>query len=109
MEFRKVIYIKKSEEKFCDKYLKNEPKNEDECLPEGCQYVNTAVFDDGHEMDIKLCGVRYEEGSVNTAWTEAVLFFDRREVACSEVCEEYTGTWELEHNGNKYIVEVKAV
>ena len=109
MEYRKVIYITKGEEKFCNKYLTVEPKSEEDCLPDGCQMVRTAEFDNGYEMDVKLCGVCYEEGGCNTAWTEAVLFKNRCEVACTDVADEYTGEWELEHDGNKFVVEVKAL
>lgn len=61
----------------------------------------TAVFPDGIEMDIKCCGSR--DGP---SWTEAVLFDHGTEAACSEVCEEFLGTWELEHDGILYITEV---
>ena len=51
MEYRKVIYITKGEEKFCNKYLTVEPKSEEDCLPDGCQMVSTAEFDNGYEME----------------------------------------------------------
>lgn len=90
-------------------YLSHEPESEDDAyLHEDDIIRETAVFDDGKEMDIKCCGVRYEEGSVNTAWTEAVLFDGNRgEIACSEVGEEFLGTWKLhDKEGNAYIVDV---
>lgn len=36
--------------------------------------MHTAIFGNGIEMDIKLCGVQYEDGGFNKPWTEAVLF-----------------------------------
>ena len=59
-------------------------------------------------MDIDICGVdRYEEGSVNAPWTQAVLFTpEGREVCCSYVEESYTGEWELDYNDNTYLVNI---
>ena len=58
-------------------------------------------------MDIKCCGVQYEEGGVNTAWTEAVLFKNGSEVCHSEPNEGFFGEWTLETNGDEYVVNVK--
>lgn len=68
----------------------------------------TAVFEDGYEVDVKCCGVQYEENESagNSAWTEAVLFLYGREVYCTSVEETFFGIWELESAGMKYLVEV---
>lgn len=66
----------------------------------------TITFLEGYEMDIKCCGVQYEEGGNNVAWTEAVLFKDGCEVACSEPSEEFFGEWELEDKGITFKGEV---
>ena len=106
--FEKLI-VKKEELAFINKALTFEPKNENEVvIGEDNNIIHTVTFPNGYFMDIKCCGVQYQEDSNNTAWTEAVLF-DKEgyEVSCSEVEEEYTGLWELEDDeGNIYICEV---
>lgn len=69
----------------------------------------TAVFRDGMEMDIKICKVEFIDGECNTPYTEAVLFKDGYEVACSTPSEGLEGEWELEYNDVLYqvIVEVE--
>lgn len=92
-----------------NRYLEEEPENETECFSEDDRITYTAKFEDGTEMDIDCCGVQYEEGGSNTAWTQAVLYNSNgRELCCSEVMDEYDGTWELEYDGKKYIAEVVA-
>lgn len=92
-----------------NRYLKEQPENESECFSEDDRITYTAKYEDGTEMDIDCCGVQYEEGGSNTAWTQAVLFNSNgRELCCSEVMDEYAGTWELEYDGKKYIAEVIA-
>ena len=66
----------------------------------------TVQFPEGYEMDIKCCGVQYEEGGNNVAWTEAVLFKDGCEVAVSEPSEDFWGEWELEADGITFKGEV---
>jgi len=65
---------------------------------------HTAKFDNGIEVDVKLCGV--DDGY---PWTEAVMFKNGSEVCCTEVCEEYLGEWEFEYNGDQYIVYVEVM
>ena len=76
-------------------------------MGEDSTIVYTARFDDGMEMDIKVCGVQFREGENNRPWTEAVLFRDGSEVACTEPAEDYFGLWEIEYEGVKYSVLVK--
>ena len=68
------IAITPEEDAFIEKALTVEPGSESECFSEDETLIKTASFDNGMEMDIKLCGVQYHEGESNTAWTEAVLF-----------------------------------
>ena len=84
------------------KYLTEEPKTEKECLGEDETITYTTKFDDGIEMDIKCCGVQFNENESNTAWSEAVLFQNGCEVACSEPSDGFEGEWELEHDGVIY-------
>ena len=91
-------------------YTDVEPSNRDECLSEDATITYTARFDNGYQMDIKCCGVQYHEGETNTAWTEAVLFdANGCEICFSEPSDEYFGMWELEADGDTYIVYVKSV
>ena len=108
MKFKKVITISKEEAEQINKYLHVEPTCADECLGEDAVIVNTAKFDDGIEMDIKCCGVQYEEQSEsNTAWTEAVLFHNGIQECYTEPSDEYLGEWICEYDGNEYIVIVE--
>lgn len=80
---------------FLDADKESEYQGEDNTI------IYTAQFPDDIEMDIKCCGCK--DGP---SWTEAVLFEHGCQVACSEVCESYLGTWELEHNGIIYTTDV---
>lgn len=63
---------------------------------------HTAVFDNGFEMDIKLCGA-----DDDYPWAEAVLFDENGGELChTDVEEEYFGVWELEYDGDTYIAEI---
>ena len=102
-EYIEKIYV--SEE--IEKCLK-EPTDESECLDEDETLINTVTFSNGFQMDIKCCGIKYEEGGCNSAWTEAVLFDDKgNELCCTDVCDVYFGEWTLEHGINKYTVIVE--
>lgn len=90
-----------------DKWL-SEPENEDDYnnnyLSEDDTFCTTAFFENGYQMDVKCCGVQYEEGTSNACWTEAVLFNSNgSEMGCSEPSDEYLGEWTIEDfNGNIY-------
>ena len=107
--FREEITISKELADLIDHYLNYEPKDEDECFGEREPPITETInFGDGIEMDVQCCGVRDEEGGCNTAWTQAVLFYNGYEVCCSDVGDEFTGEWELEDaEGNKYVGVVK--
>lgn len=108
MEYKKFIKVPKRQMMQINRYLNIEPTCEDECFGENETITNTAVFSDNIEMDIKCCGVRYDKNATsNTAYTEAVLFKNGCEVCCSEPSDEYTGTWTLEYNNDKYTVTVE--
>lgn len=83
------------------------PSEESECFGETETFSKTAVFDDGVEMDIKMCGVKYREGESNLPWVEAVLFRNGSELYCSDPDDDMFGEWELEYGGVKYCVMVK--
>ena len=119
MRYDSTIKISKKINKAINEYL------EDTILAEGETHTETAVFSNGMVMDIKCCGSRDD-----VAWTEAVLFAPKvpptkpidvtkpeeydnakngvwlNEVAHTEVADEFTGEWELEYNGDTYVVNV---
>lgn len=109
MRYEKTIKITTKMTELINKHLHEEPTCAEECLGEDIAIVNTVSFENGFEMDIKCCGVQYDEASEsNTAWTEAVLFQNGRELCCSEPSDEYVGEWSLEYEGDEYIVVVEA-
>lgn len=89
------IILTKDEVRFCNKCLDKVILTEDDTL------VWSASFGNGFEMDIKLCGANEE-----TAWTEAVLFRDGYEVACTDCMDTILGEWEIDYNDVVYIVYV---
>lgn len=107
MVYEKTIRIAQSKLDKINRYLTVEPVDEYECLGEDLTIVATVKFDNDIEMDIKCCGVQYQEGESNLAWTEAVLFKNGSEVCCTEPCDEFEGDWELECDGDKYVVHVE--
>ena len=107
MIYNEKLILSKKEAEFINKAINYNPKNEEECFREDTTVINTVVFPDGVEMDVKCCGVQYDENSqFNTAWGEAVLFKNGCQVAYTEPADEYFCTWNLEYNGNTYIVDV---
>lgn len=108
MVFEKTLYINKEEADRINKYLTVEPTCEDECLGEDITIIHTVQFDNGIEMDIKCCGVQYEErNESNLAWTEAVLFDNGYQVCYTEPYDGYLGEWICEYDNDEYIVYVE--
>lgn len=107
MRHTRILTISKADAETINQYLTVEPKSEDECLGEDTTISYTACFDNGIEMDIKCCGVQYHENESNLAWTEAVLFENGAEVACTEVEDEFIGEWVCEYDNDEYVVIVK--
>ena len=107
MLYEKDLIIKDKEAEKINHYLFTDPSCEEECLSIDDTITNSVVFDDGKVMDIKCCGCDYEEGEINTAWTEAVLFSEKfSEICFSEPSDDYFGEWSLEADGNEYRVNV---
>ena len=100
------IEISKKTAKRIEDLLNNEPICEEDCFGEDEKISYTATFEDGYEMDVEVCGVQYEEGESNTAWSQAVLFKDGSEVCCSDVSDDFLGEWELETKEAVYVVNV---
>ena len=99
----KTVKIDKDTAEYINKALNSKDINvlgEDEAI------VRTVKFPGDIEMDIKCCGVRYEDGGNNSAWTEAVLFHMGCEVVCSEPRDTFMGRWELPYHGKIYCADV---
>lgn len=108
MKYEETLFISKAENRQINRYLKNNATREEDNFNESDSFRITAKFQDGLEMDIKMCGVQFEKnGTSNIPWTEAVLFKGSGQVACTDVEDEFTGNWELEYEGNTYITHVK--
>ena len=104
-----IVHIALSGEQYdmIHKLLTVEPRCSSECFGEGEAISCSADFGNGIEMDIKCCGVEYEEGSSNLAWTEAVLFDHGAEINRSDPHDEFLGDWTLpDKDGNEYTVHV---
>ena len=64
--------------------------------------INTAKFSDGTEIDVRLVICDKDE----LPYTEAVLFRNGSELACSDCEETYFGEWAFETEDVIYSVEV---
>lgn len=112
MKYEKTIVIPKEYVSMINNWF-TEPTDEDNFndnyMNEDETYTKTAKFENGYEMDIKICGISdYEKGGSNTMWSEAVLFDETGvELTCSEPEDSYFGIWELEYDGDTFVVEVK--
>lgn len=108
-EHRATIKLDAAETAFINKYADKEPASAEEVLED--IFSVTAGFDDGYEMDIKLCPVTFEEGTYNVPFTEAVLFQHGCEVACTEPEYDFFGEWILEDTEgdvtHRFIVNVE--
>lgn len=110
MRYEQKIYIEKELQDKIFKHLNTEPTCADECLGENDTIKVTAKFHRGIEMDIKCCGVKYDTNAdTNTAWTEAVLYQDERQLCCTDPDDEFMGEWILVYEGDEYAVIVEPI
>jgi len=103
----KELVIDKEKAAYIRGILYCEPKTEEDCFGEDDAIVYTVEFEDGYEMDIKVCGVQFREGESNLPWTEAVLFRNGQEVCCSEPDDVFFGEWILSCKGKEFVAFVK--
>lgn len=101
-----AIVISEKEAEKIDELLSVEPSSREESLGEDGTMTWTVNFGDQIQADVKICGVKYQEGEANLPWTEAVLFDHGNEVCCSEPCDAFFGIWDLEYNDTVYRVKV---
>lgn len=104
---RKELIVSSQEKEWINRHLHREPTCEEESLGENETIAYTVEFGDGIEMDIKICGVRYQEGQPNKAWTEAVLFENGCEVAHTDPDDAFFQEWICENEGVEYVVVVE--
>lgn len=108
MIFEKTITVPASTAELIDRYISVNPTSEDDCLSIDETIRYTADFGNGVEVDVKCCGVDYDDGpdAINAAWTEAVLFENGYEQDNIFGEDEFFCDWEFEHDENEYIVHV---
>lgn len=61
------------------------------------------IYGTHYEIGIKLVASTDDDA---TPWSEAVLFHYGHEVAVTEVCDEFFGTWELAHDKDSFTVKL---
>lgn len=66
----------------------------------------TVRFDGSYEADVKVCSG--DSSQKDPLWSEAVLFLDGRQVCCTDAGDQIAGEYELEHDGNRFVVDVIA-
>lgn len=105
----KTIKVNAMDSDFLKRILSKEPTCEEECFGEDSTFSVTIPFPNGFEIDIKCCGVQYEEDNdTNLPWTEAVLFNkDGGQCCFTEPSDDFFGEWELEYDNVRYIVFVE--
>lgn len=107
MKFERVITINKTEAANINRYLTVEPEGWSDCLGEDETISYSANFPNNVEIEVKCCGVQFEEGESNLAWTEAVLFVDGCEICCTDPMDSFFGEWFFDFDGNTYTVYVE--
>ena len=106
MKYTKTIVVDMSLAEKIRKYLSEEPSDRESCQNEEDTISLTASFDNGVEIDVKCCGVKYIEGESNMSWSEAVLFDNYVEQMYTEPDCEFFGEWMFVYKKNIYIVNV---
>ena len=109
--YESTIAISANEAALIRRYMDNEPANENECFYSDDSFCYGTTFPNGYSMELWCNGVGcFDEGAVNTAWGEALLF---DEYGCetdddiSEGSSEFFSTWSLEgSDGNSYLIDI---
>lgn len=97
MRFEKTLVIGRKTADFYQKVLRST-----DMMGEDDTYSETVKFDNGYEMDIKICGADNEK-----PWTEAVLFNEESgELECTPPDSVFWGEWWISYDGDDYIVNV---
>lgn len=109
MHFQKVIFLDEDLASRLAMYCSEQPPVGEIWMGEDDTFSITVTFPNQFTMDLKVCGVKREEGADNTAWTEAILFDAfGRQAAVSDVGDTLEDIWELtDVHSNTYSVEVR--
>ena len=104
MKYEETIWVDNRE--MVEELLGVNPEKEEDMFHDTMTF--TAHFPDGKEVDVKICGnLEFEDGGWNLPWCEAVLFNENGcEICFTEPADDIFGEWELEADGNEYIVNV---
>nr|WP_217936893.1 hypothetical protein [Enterocloster clostridioformis] len=107
IQYEKYLFIEGSELKRINQLLHEEPESPCDCMGVDETIIYTVNFPNDMSVDVKICGVQFEEGNDNLPWTEAVLFKEGYEISSTEPAEEIKGEWILFDGEDEYIVNVK--
>lgn len=91
--FTEILRIPRTKLEYIDKLLNEEPACSEDCFGEDVSISETVRFEDGAEIRVMCRGVQYVEGQSNTAWTQAVLYVNGVEVACTDPASGFDGEW----------------
>lgn len=109
--FEETLVLNKVDTDYLNRLLHEIPQSPDECLMGEDDSESYGIkFENGYSVDIRVCGVKFEEGSTNLPWTEAILCDETGcEVCVSDACDEFFGTWRLvdPDNNNIYVLRVE--
>lgn len=107
MRYEKSITVEKAKANYINRLLNVQPKFEKECFGENEKHSDSVTFENGYKMYVDICGVQYEDGGDNTAWSQAVLHDkDGFQLAYTEPSVDYLGEWEITFNGDVYVMNI---
>lgn len=109
MRYEKVLTLPVSTIKHL-RHITESRFNDRDSMPMGEDDVESyhVTFDDNTVMDLRFCGVKFEEGSDNAAYTEALLIREDTSIALSDPSDfAVDDEWELsDDDGNVYVVTI---
>lgn len=110
MKYQKIVFLEEALAQKLQKYCMSQPPEGEVWMGEGETYSISVAFPNRFAMDLRVCGVKREEGGDNTSWAEAVLIDPSgQQAACTDPEETLEDVWELtDPSGNSYAVEVKS-
>lgn len=106
MRYEKDLFISSEEMDWINKILHKAPVGAPEFGKEVTS-IFTVFFHKDIFLEVKICGMKYEDEKYNLTWTEAVLFKDGVEISHTDPGEEIEGEWILYEGEDEFIVNVK--
>ena len=98
MKHSTKVLIPKEDFEWLEPYLRD-GKMVEKYDKDGVVVTFTGKFDNGVEVDIKVCNALTENGG---AYVDTVLFDNGCEIAVSEVTDSLTGEWYVCASGEEY-------